>query len=242
MSVVVREPCLMPDFAPWDSMLKRYVNDGGQVDYAAWQSESCQELNSWLESLQSNNFSQLGREEAIALLINLYNALTIRQVLQTYPIASIRPTFLGLPNWWAFLRFFNHPVYQLEGKSLSLNGIEHGLLREQFSEPRLHFALVCASVGCPLLRAEAYEPARLDEQLTADARRFIRNDDKVRYDATQRILYCSKIFQWYKTDLLTVADSIPAYISQHRPELDLPDRVTVNFLPYSWALNQRTSS
>ncbi|MEL6382449.1 MAG: DUF547 domain-containing protein [Cyanobacteria bacterium J06626_18] len=232
----------MPDFAPWDSMLKRYVNDCGQVNYAAWQSESYLELNTWLESLHSTDLSTLGRDEAIALLINLYNALTIRQVLQKYPIASIRPTFLSIPNWLAFLRFFTQSVYRLGDQSLSLNGIEHGLLREQFQEPRIHFALVCASVGCPLLRNEAYEPAQLDEQLTADARRFIRNDDKVRYDEAQQVLYGSKIFQWYKTDFLAVADSISDYIGQYRPDLNLPDRVTVKFLPYSWALNQRTSS
>ncbi len=232
----------MTDFVLWDSMLKRYVNERGQVDYAAWQSESYAELNTWLESLHATDLSTLEREEAIALLINLYNALTIRQVLQKYPIASIRPSLLGIPNWLAFLRFFSKPVYPLGGQSLSLNGIEHGLLRAKFSEPRIHFALVCASGGCPLLRAEAYEPARLDEQLTEDAHRFIHNGDKVRYDAAQQTLYCSKIFKWYETDFLTVADSIPTYISQYRPELDLPDRATVKFLPYSWALNQRTSS
>ena len=232
----------MPDFTPWDAMLKRYVNERGQVDYAAWQSESYLELNTWLESLHSTDLSALEREEAIALLINLYNALTIRQVLQKYPIASIRPSFLGIPNWLAFLRFFSKPVYPLDGQSRSLNGIEHDLLRARFSEPRIHFALVCASVGCPLLRAEAYEPARLDEQLTDDAHRFIRNDDKVRYDPAQQTLYCSKIFKWYETDFLTFAASIPTYIGQYRPELDLSDRVTVQFLPYSWSLNQRTSS
>jgi hypothetical protein len=223
-------------------MLKRYVNDHGQVDYAAWQSESYADLNNWLESLHNTELSALGRDGAIAFLLNLYNALTICQVLQTYPIASIRPTFLGLPNWLAFLRFFTKTVYRLEGQSLSLNGIEHGLLREQFQEPRIHFALVCASLGCPQLRAGAYQPEQLDEQLTAETRRFIRNDDKVRYDATQRVLYCSKIFRWYKADFLAVADSIPDYIGQYRPELDLPDRVVIQFLPYSWALNQRTSS
>ncbi|RZM79595.1 DUF547 domain-containing protein [Leptolyngbya iicbica] len=232
----------MPDFAPWDTMLKRYVNDCGQVDYAAWQSESYPELDAWLESLSVSELSTLERDEAIALLLNLYNALTIRQVLQKYPIASIRPTFLGVPNWLVFLRFFNRTVYHLNEQPLSLNGIEHGLLRARFSDPRIHFALVCASVGCPLLRTEAYEPARLAEQLTEDVRRFIGNDDKVRYDATQQTLYCSKIFQWYATDFLTVADSMPDYICQHRPELNLPERVTVQFLPYSWALNQRTSS
>ncbi|NEQ48290.1 MAG: DUF547 domain-containing protein [Leptolyngbya sp. SIOISBB] len=232
----------MLDFTPWDSMLKRYVNDDGQVDYAAWQSASDQELNTWLESLHVTELSTLERDEAIAFLINLYNALTIRQVLQQYPLASIRPTFLGMPNWLAFLHFFTKSVYRLKGQSLSLNNIEHGLLRERFQEPRIHFALVCASVGCPGLRAAAYEPEQLDEQLAADAHRFIHNDDKVRYDAARSTLYCSKIFQWYKADFLTKAASIPDYISQYRPELDLPNRVTVEFLPYSWALNQRTSS
>ncbi len=232
----------MPDFTPWDSMLKRYVNDCGQVDYGAWQSESDSDLNTWLKSLQSTDLRTLGHDDEIALLINLYNALTIRQVLQQYPITSIRPTFLGIPNWLAFLQFFTQTVYRLGAESMSLNGIEHGLLRKQFQEPRIHFALVCASVGCPLLRAEAYEPARLDEQLTADARRFIRNDDKVRYDEAQQVLYCSKIFRWYNTDFLAVAESIPDYIGQYRPDLNLPNRVTVKFLPYSWALNQRTSS
>jgi hypothetical protein len=232
----------MPDFSPWDSMLKRYVNERGQADYATWQSASYGELNAWLESLHATDLSTLGQAETIAFLLNLYNALTIRQVLQTYPIASIRPSFFGIPNWLAFLRFFTQSVYRLGNQSLSLNRIEHGLLRKRFSEPRIHFALVCASVGCPLLRAEAYEPVRLDEQLTDDARCFINNDDKVRYEEARQVLYCSKIFQWYKTDFLAVADSISNYIGQYRPDLNLPERVTVKFLPYSWALNQRTSS
>jgi hypothetical protein len=99
----------MPDFAPWDSMLKRYVNDCGQVDYAAWQSESRQALNSWLESRQSTELSELGEAEAIAFLINLYNALTIRQVLQKYPIASIRPSFLGLAELVGVSAIFQPP-------------------------------------------------------------------------------------------------------------------------------------
>ncbi|MEM6434525.1 MAG: DUF547 domain-containing protein [Cyanobacteria bacterium P01_D01_bin.115] len=232
----------MTDFASWDSMLKRYVNAQGQVDYAAWQLESEQDLKTWLESLCPTELGALKRDEAIAFLINLYNAVTIRQVLQNYPIASIRPTFLRIPNWLAFLRFFSQKVYRLNDRSLSLNGIEHDLLRAKFQNPRIHFALVCASVGCPLLRAEAYWPERLEEQLETDAQRFIRNTDKVRYDATQQTLYCSKIFKWYKTDFLTVADSIVDYINQYRPDLNLPGHATLKFLPYSWALNQRTSS
>ncbi len=232
----------MIDFSAWDFMLKHYVNGQGQVDYAAWHSESYKKLEEWLASQRHIELNACSQDEAIAFLINLYNALTIQQVLKKYPIASIRPTFLGIPNWLAFLRFFTKKIYRLQGQSLSLNGIEHGLLRKRFQEPRIHFALVCASVGCPLLRAEAYVPDRLDEQLEADACRFIHNDDKVRYDATQQTLYCSKIFKWYGTDFLTVAASIPDYISQYRPDFDLSSDVTVKFLPYSWELNQRISS
>jgi hypothetical protein len=232
----------MTDFAAWDSMLKRYVNDRGQVDYATWRSESYEELQTWLVSQHHIDFNTCSRHEAIAVLINLYNALTIRQVLQKYPIASIRPTFLGMSNWVAFLRFFSKSVYCLNDQTVSLNNIEHDWLRAQFSEPRIHFALVCASVGCPLLRAEAYGPEQLEAQLETDVRRFIHNEDKVRYDATKQILYCSKIFQWYKADFLAVTAAIPDYIGQYRPDLNLPAGVTVKYLPYSWALNQRTSS
>jgi hypothetical protein len=195
-----------------------------------------------LASHRQVDLQTLDRDSAIAFLINLYNALTIQQVLQKSPLKSVRPPILGLPNWLAFLRFFSRQFYVLNGHPVSLNDIEHGILRPQFQEPRLHFALVCASEGCPLLRTEAYWPDRLTQQLAADAHRFINNPEKVRYDSDRHTLYCSKIFKWYETDFLAVADSIPAYIQPYRSDLELPAAVTVTYLPYSWALNQRTSS
>jgi hypothetical protein len=85
-------------------------------------------------------------------------------------------------------------------------------LRKKFNEPRIHFALVCASLGCPLLRKEAYYGETVRNQLEDDAMRFINNPDKVRYEASTQTLYCSKIFKWYKKDFLQVAASIPDYI------------------------------
>ena len=165
-------------------------------------------------------------------------------MLYQYPIASIRPKLLGIPNWLAFLRFFTKKVYTLNGQSLSLNNIEHDILRQQFLDPRIHFALVCASVGCPLLRAAAYVPDMLTAQLEEDCDRFINNPDKVRYDAASNTLFCSKIFKWYRADFLTVADSVPAYIARYYTATPLPESVSVVYLPYSWELNrhQRTSS
>lgn len=227
---------------PWDSLLKEYVNDQGRVDYLRWQQESVRELDQWLAAMRPTEWSSFERDEAIACLINLYNALTIQQVLQKYPIASIRPQFLGMPNWLAFLQFFNRKIYTLNGQVVSLNGIEHKILRRKFQDPRIHFALVCASIGCPLLRPEAYLADRLMVQLEADAYRFINNPDKVRYESASQTLYCSKIFKWYKTDFLTVADAIAAYVNHYRTDVELPKTVTVTYLPYNWSLNQRTSS
>lgn len=230
----------MVDLAPWDRMLQEYVDDQGRVDYRRWRGNA-DDLDRWLASVSRLDLRVLGRNSAIAFLINLYNALTIQQVLQRYPLRSIRPRILGMPNWLAFLRFFSRPVYELNGRPLSLNAIEHDLLRSQYPEPRIHFALVCASEGCPLLRAGAYFPDMVAMQLEEDAYRFINNPDKVRYEAASNTLFCSKIFQWYEQDFLTVAPSIPAYINIYRTGLQPPAAVKLAYLPYSWRLNQRTS-
>lgn len=233
----------MVDWTPWDRWLQEYVNDQGQVDYASWQRQSAPELEQWLSSVSPTEVAQLERAAAIAFLINLYNALTIQQVLQRYPIDSIRPKLLGIiPNWPAFLRFFNQKIYPLQGQPVSLNGIEHGLLRSRYAEPRVHFTLVCASVGCPWLRPGAYWPDQLNQQLDAAARQFIHNPEKVRYDAAANVLYCSKIFKWYAEDWCQEADTIIDYINRYRPAAPLPADAAIAYLPYSWQLNQRTSS
>jgi hypothetical protein len=233
----------MIDFTPWDTMLRTYVNDQGRVDYTRWQQEAATALDRWLATLQTSDLETLEQNSAIALLINLYNALTIRQVLQKYPIHSICPTILGLPNWLAFWWFFTKPLYTLKGQSLSLNRIEHGILRSRFAEPRIHFALVCASEGCPLLRPGAYWPEQLSSQLEADAQRFINHPQKVHYDAASQTLYCSKIFKWYQSDFRQAADSVPGYVSRYLTAAQPSANVTIAYLPYSWQLNdQRTSS
>ena len=232
----------MVDWTPWDRWLQEYVNDQGRVDYARWQQQSTADLDQWLAAVSETAVAELEPEAAIAFWINLYNALTIQQVLHRYPLDSIRPQILGIPNWLAFLRFFNRKIYTLRGQQLSLNNLEHDRLRSQFNEPRIHFALVCASVGCPWLRPEAYWPDQLHQQLDADAHQFIQNPEKVRYDAATNVLYCSKIFKWYDADFLAEADAIAAYINRYRPEQPVPVDATIEYLPYSWRLNQRTSS
>ncbi|HEY9806993.1 MAG TPA: DUF547 domain-containing protein, partial [Candidatus Obscuribacterales bacterium] len=160
-----------------------------------------------------------------------------------YPIASIQPRILGLPNWLAFLWFFYRPAHIVAGKRYSLADIEHKILRSQLQEPRIHFALVCASNGCPILRNEAYWSDRVQQQLEEDATRFINNSDKVRYDSKAQILYCSQIFKWYRQDFLQVSPSIPEYI-RHYAQADLPvnAETPIKYLDYDWQLNQRISA
>ncbi len=251
----------MIDFTPWDQMLRRYVNPQGRVNYRSWQSEAHTDLQAWLTQLSPTRLEDYSDTKQLAYWLNLYNAYVIEQVLGVYPIRSIRPTVLGIPNWLAFLRFFQravHPhgshaapssLYPNVSLPYSLNDIEHRIVRPHYREPRIHFALVCAAVGCPLLRAEAYWPERMAQQLDEDARRFINNPAKVQYEAETRTLHCSKIFRWYQQDFLTVtsasgaaaSESIAYYIQSYRPQ-SLPPDVQIRYLDYDWALNDATGT
>lgn len=234
----------MIDFSPWDALLRRYVDHQGRVDYLAWKNEQPQALAGWLSNLsQPAAQLNLSSNEELALWINLYNAFTVSTILERYPLQSIRPKILGIPNWIAFLWFFSRPAYSFAGTRYSLAQIENKILRDKLKEPRIHFSIVCASIGCPLLRNEAYWPERVQEQLDDDACRFINNPEKVRYDFQTKTLYCSQIFKWYRQDFLKVASSLQAYIRSYLIEdLPLTSETPISYLYYDWNLNQRISS
>lgn len=231
----------MINFEPWDQLLRQYVDAQGRVNYRAWKAEKYPELLSWLNELEQLNLSSYSDpNERLALWINLYNALVIAQILKRYPIQSILPKILGIPNWLAFIQFFSRPIYSIGGKDYSLNNIEHDILRSEFKEPRTHFALVCASIGCPLLRNEAYFPMQVQTQLEEDAVRFINNPDKVRYNSHTGSLECSKIFKWYAKDFLKVAPSIQNYIHSYlKTDVPIGASTSITYLYYDWTLNQQ---
>jgi hypothetical protein len=234
---------IMPNFQPWDELLHQYVDEQGLVNYQGMTAESTQKLTTWLEELSQINPELLDPNQQLALWLNLYNALVIKQVLKNYPLKSILPKFLGVPNWLAFWMFFSRPVYSINQHRYSLNNIEHDIIRQKFHNPRIHFALVCAAIGCPLLRNQAYRCDRLETQLDEDARRFINNPNKVYYDQNKQVLYCSQIFNWYKKDFLKVSNSIPEYIQTYLSlDISLNEQVTIKYLDYTWSLNQRISS
>lgn len=232
----------MSSFNRWDQLLHQYVDAQGKVNYRAWKADA-ESLKQWLSEVSSICWQDAEPNQQLALWLNLYNALAIDQVLAQYPIDSIRPTFLGIPNWITFFQFFQRKMITINDQAYSLNQIEHDVIRPQFQDPRVHFALVCAAIGCPLLRNQAYQPDRVQHQLEADAERFIANPQKVRYEPP--FLYCSKIFKWYEKDFLKNHPSIHAYIQKYLPQSlpqRLPANLTIRYLDYDWGLNQRTSS
>ncbi|MBE9052633.1 DUF547 domain-containing protein [Nostocales cyanobacterium LEGE 11386] len=233
----------MIDFEAWDLLLRQYVDQQGRVNYHAWKREQPQAISDWLSSHKHLPLpSNLSTAEQLALWINLYNAFTISTILERYPIKSIRPQIFGLPNWLAFLWFFQRQAYEIFNQRYSLAQIENQILREKLQDPKIHFAIVCASVGCPLLRPEAYYPERVLQQLEEDAYRFINNPEKVYYNPQTETLYCNKIFKWYRQDFFKVAPSVPEYIRSYlQTDLPLTASTPISYLHYDWNLNQRIS-
>lgn len=233
----------MINFDTWNQLLSQYVDSKGRVDYGAWKSESSTILNQWLAHIKQTDLTSINSDAELALWINLYNAFTVASILESYPISSIQPKILGLPNFLAFAWFFYRPTHKIGDSYYYLNQIEHRILRKKFNESRIHFALVCASLGCPLLRNEAYYGETVRNQLEDDAMRFINNPDKVRYEASTQTLYCSKIFKWYKSDFLQVAASIPDYIRGYlKTDIVVSEEIAIAYLDYDWNLNQQSKS
>lgn len=169
-----------------------------------------------------------GEAETLAFHLNAYNLFTLRLVAEHQPLADIR----DLGHWWRPV--WKQTVGRLDGREVSLDDIEHGVLRPR-GEPRIHFALVCASLSCPDLRAEPYRPATLDAQLDAQVRDFLANPGKglARDAARVRV---SRIFDWFAEDF-AVAGGVRTFIAHYLP---LPATVTLDAdLPYDWRLNAR---
>jgi hypothetical protein len=229
------------EHAAWTSLLRRYVSDG-LVDYAALK-RGRPELDGYLRSLESVERSELEawpRADQLAFWINAYNAYTVRLVLDHYPLRSIRS--IGFLPGSAFKRKFI-PLDRVAGGKLSLDDIEHRILRERFHEPRIHFAIVCASRSCPVLRDEAYRGRDLDAQLDDAARAFLRDPARNRYDPASRTLSLSSIFKWFRDDFEAAAGTLAGYVALYADEPTAEalrcGSVRVEFLDYDWSLNGR---
>ncbi len=229
------------DHAPFDALLRAHVSNGA-VDYDAFKSDP--RFAAYLASLDRARPDALTDTERLAYWINVYNAFTIHLINSKHERESIRNInksfgLLKLKGPWS------DPIVHAAGRRLTLDQVEHDIIRKQFNEPRIHFALVCAAIGCPPLRSEAYTGPKLESQLEEQGRIFIRESPaKNRVDVTNRSVHVSLVFTWYKEDFGNSDRGIGAYIAKWYPPG--PERALLESgqfrlvkTDYDWTLNSR---
>lgn len=227
-----------PDHSAYDKLLKKYVNDKGLVDYKGLKNNKAdeKEFNDYLDLLSKNPpTDKWSKNEQMAYWINAYNAYTIRLILNHYPVKSIKDIgskikipFVTTP--WA-AKFFT-----IGGDKMSLDNIEHGTLRKKYDDPRIHFALVCASISCPRLRNEAYMAAKLDSQLDDQGRDFLNNPAKNKITKDEAML--SNYFNWYKGDWNNNGQSVVKWVNKYSTT-KISDNTKISYLDYNWNLNEQ---
>jgi hypothetical protein len=236
-----RVPVDKINHSTWDRLLKKYVDANGYVAYAAWHASAADQkaLDDYLNHLSHASFGRdSSREAQLAFWINAYNAVTVKGILREYPTTSIRNHTAKIYgyNIWKDLQIL------VDGKSYSLEAIEHQVLRKM-GEPRIHFAIVCASIGCPRLLNEAYTADRLDEQLTANAKAFFADPTKFVADTRTGTIYVSPILDWFGRDFGADTSaqmrSIAPYLPESARPLAMSASVRVKFLDYDWNLNDQ---
>ncbi len=195
-------------------------------------------LDRYLQLLSYSN-GQGTQAEKLAFWSNAYNAVTVKGILKEYPTSSIRNHTAKLfgYNIWKNLKLV------AGGKPVSLDEMEHQVLRKM-GEPRIHFAIVCASIGCPRLLNEAYVADKLDSQLTINAKAFFADPSKFRYDASRSVFYISPILEWFGEDfgssqaaqLKTISAWLPDATAQ---QAAAAGKGSMSFVDYDWGLNDR---
>ena len=224
-----------------NTLLEKYVDPEGTVNYFALQEhKTVTDYAEWLETFDPESLKT--ENEKIAFWINTYNTLTIHGVL-----SEIRknPDFAKKGNKSLFkkIRFFWWKKYTIGGKKYSLYQIENKILRKKFSEPRIHFALNCASQSCPLLKDGLYSAENLDQELETAATLFIRSPSGAWLNRDEKTIYLSRIFKWYKNDFEKAAGTVIEFVKKYLSEEDRKfiednlSEIKIIYQEYDWGLN-----
>ncbi len=228
------------DHTQFDALLRKHVDQDGQVNYSDWKDSAVDRtaLQNYLADLsRANTQLPASQETKLAYWINAYNAVTIEGILEVYPTTSIRDhTGTFGYNIWKDLKLI------VGEDSINLNDIEHEVLRKM-AEPRIHFAIVCASIGCPRLLNQAYVADRIDEQLTLNSRDFFSRKQNLTFDTRGRQLQLSAIMKWFATDFGSDREAQIQKVASWFPD-EAKDFVTsssfsISYLDYDWNLNER---
>lgn len=224
-----------PSHQAFTSLLQKHVDEQGMVDYKGFRQDR-EQLKAYLKTLENNppNPQQWTEAEQLAYWINAYNAYTIDLVLEYYPLQSIKDIGAAIQ-----LPFVNSPwdikFIHIKGKKFDLNNLEHNIIREEFKEARIHFALVCAARSCPKLRREAYTAEKLDEQLSQQVKSFLA--DPAKNKINEQKVQLSALFNWYEGDF-TKKGSLIDFLNRHVSLTIQPD-ADISYLKYDWRLNEQ---
>ncbi|MFK8068759.1 MAG: DUF547 domain-containing protein [Gammaproteobacteria bacterium] len=231
-------------YTTYDKILNEAVIERGSqtavdYEYLKINSDALDKSLSEIEAVSKNDFDTWNEDQKLAFLINSYNAFTLKLIVENYPgIDSIKD--LG--------GFFSSPwdkkFFSLFGSKTNLDHLEHGLLRKNYNEPRIHFAINCASISCPALQKNAYVASKLDEQLEQAAIQFLRDTKHNRFNTESKTLEISSIFKWFSEDF-TKAGSLKEYIARYisddsKIKTQAKESVIkVVYLEYDWSLNKK---
>jgi len=219
------------DHSLYAALLEKYVKRGA-VDYQGFKNEEAR-LDQYLRVLENTDTKELSRNEQFAFYVNADNAWTIKLIVSGYPgVKSIKDLGTLFKSPW------KKKICRIDGGIITLDDIEHNILRPRFKDPRVHFAINCAAKSCPPLISEPYEGSKLDEQLDASARAFLNNPDRNRLEGNT--LYVSKIFKWFSDDFNNdvVGFFLKYAVGKFKETLmENRDKIKVKYLHYDWSLN-----
>lgn len=225
----------VPDHQVWDELLKKHVDAKGMVDYEGFVKDQAK-LNAYLQTLSENppNKATWSTEQQLTYWINAYNGFTVKLIVDNYPTNSIKDLgpILKIP---LISDVWHYKFFKIGEEEFNLDEIEHGILRKEFDEPRIHFAINCASISCPPLLNEAFVVSKLEEQLTKQAKEFI--NDGVRNKITKGSIQISSIFSWFKGDF-TNNGSLIDFLNQFS-HVKIDKNAKISYLDYDWNLNKQ---
>ncbi|MEC9283850.1 MAG: DUF547 domain-containing protein [Bdellovibrionota bacterium] len=191
-----------------------------------------------LSSVKQSDFDSWNEKQKLSFLINAYNAFTIQLILDNYPVDSIKDSKIS------FFSPFKKSFFKLFNKERSLGEVEHEMIRSWFKEARIHFAIVCASIGCPAIQNKAFSESNLESMLEKGANTFMSDKTRNRYSKKDQELQISKIFDWFEDDFKRDFGSVKAFVIKYMPLSDeekqavLSSSTDVDYTDYNWKLNQ----
>ena len=208
--------------ASWNVLLQKYVDDAGNVDYSSWKKNQT-DLDKYIQLLEKKPPADYwDKNDSLAYFINAYNAVTVKLILDNYPLKSIK----DIQKPW------DKKFIKIGSNTISLNYIEHDILRKM-DEPRIHVAIVCASISCPKLQNEAFIAEKIDSQLSKATSEFL--SDSSKNFISQNNLELSKIFQWFSKDFKQNG-SLIIFLNKYS-DIEISEHAKIKFKDYNWNLN-----